>query len=329
MWLDKGPQVKERGAQSLAGWERGPPQGLARRRRASGRLGGGGWAKGPCGEESVCGGRWREPGGAAWLCLCVCMRGGASKRWACQEWDSNPRLQGRLRPERSALDRSAILTAGLGASRLARLGAGVARWFRGAPSPGGVGASATGQAGLEEARSAQRGARARRERPRGRIPNRDRLGRTRPVLAGARRAHGPPAPARAVLASPLPYPGARTPYPVGDRQGAQVRFRCAVLDRTRVGAGAGAGPGPRARWCGLVEGAFVASGVGSGGGKGRPGHRVGLDVGEGTGAATAGAAVLVSIVVSIPACHAGDRGSIPRRGGSRSLFWRSPVCPSL
>ena len=25
-------------------------------------------------------------------------------------------------------------------------------------------------------------------------------------------------------------------------------------------------------------------------------------------------AVLVSIVVSIPACHAGDRGSIPRRG---------------
>ena len=26
---------------------------------------------------------------------------------------------------------------------------------------------------------------------------------------------------------------------------------------------------------------------------------------------------LVSIVVSIPACHAGDRGSIPRRGGTR------------
>ena len=25
--------------------------------------------------------------------------------------------------------------------------------------------------------------------------------------------------------------------------------------------------------------------------------------------------ILVSIVVSIPACHAGDRGSIPRRGG--------------
>ena len=27
-----------------------------------------------------------------------------------------------------------------------------------------------------------------------------------------------------------------------------------------------------------------------------------------------------SIVVSIPACHAGDRGSIPRRGEMRSLL---------
>ena len=29
---------------------------------------------------------------------------------------------------------------------------------------------------------------------------------------------------------------------------------------------------------------------------------------------------LDSIVVSIPACHAGDRGSIPRRGGRRLFF---------
>jgi hypothetical protein len=29
--------------------------------------------------------------------------------------------------------------------------------------------------------------------------------------------------------------------------------------------------------------------------------------------------VLGSIVVSIPACHAGDRGSIPRRGGPKSF----------
>ena len=30
--------------------------------------------------------------------------------------------------------------------------------------------------------------------------------------------------------------------------------------------------------------------------------------------------VLGSIVVSIPACHAGDRGSIPRRGGAEFFF---------
>lgn len=36
---------------------------------------------------------------------------GCGKTTGCQKWDSNPRLQGRLRPERSALDRSAILTA--------------------------------------------------------------------------------------------------------------------------------------------------------------------------------------------------------------------------
>ena len=30
--------------------------------------------------------------------------------------------------------------------------------------------------------------------------------------------------------------------------------------------------------------------------------------------------ILVSIVVSIPACHAGDRGSIPRRGEVILMF---------
>ncbi len=34
----------------------------------------------------------------------------AVEKGCCQKWDSNPRLQRRLRPERSALDRSAILT---------------------------------------------------------------------------------------------------------------------------------------------------------------------------------------------------------------------------
>lgn len=51
----------------------------------------------------------------------VCWGG---KRRGCQEWDSNPRLQGRLRPERSALDRSAILTAGLGSRPLASQASG-------------------------------------------------------------------------------------------------------------------------------------------------------------------------------------------------------------
>ena len=31
-----------------------------------------------------------------------------AKRLACQEWDSNPCLQGRLQPERRALDHSAM-----------------------------------------------------------------------------------------------------------------------------------------------------------------------------------------------------------------------------
>ena len=31
--------------------------------------------------------------------------------------------------------------------------------------------------------------------------------------------------------------------------------------------------------------------------------------------------ILGSIVVSIPACHAGDRGSIPRRGGNYFTSW--------
>ena len=38
-----------------------------------------------------------------------------------------------------------------------------------------------------------------------------------------------------------------------------------------------------------------------------------------------GTSFLGSVVVSIPACHAGDRGSIPRRGeiirGDCAIFW--------
>ena len=36
--------------------------------------------------------------------------------------------------------------------------------------------------------------------------------------------------------------------------------------------------------------------------------------------------VLGSIVVSIPACHAGDRGSIPRRGGEDSFSFIYYYC---
>ena len=38
---------------------------------------------------------------------------------------------------------------------------------------------------------------------------------------------------------------------------------------------------------------------------------------------------LVSIVVSIPACHAGDRGSIPRRGGNTAFLVAAvALCPA-
>ncbi len=39
-----------------------------------------------------------------------------------------------------------------------------------------------------------------------------------------------------------------------------------------------------------------------------------INMHENAALTTSAHAVLVSIVVSIPACHAGDRGSIPRRG---------------
>ena len=119
---------------------RGRGRGGARRGRGSGRgrMGEGGrvWARGRQGgrkssscscsplarkealrrtEGSWCGGA----GGGGRACVekgSGAGRTGAfvrrAKRLACQEWDSNPRLQGRLRPERSALDRSAILTHG-------------------------------------------------------------------------------------------------------------------------------------------------------------------------------------------------------------------------
>ena len=93
---------------------------------------------------------------------------GQAKRWACQEWDSNPRLQGRLRPERSALDRSAILTARLGASPLAWLGRGARRLPL---AGGGVGAPGTGRAPPPSGSTASPLAWRRRRRRRRRRPS--------------------------------------------------------------------------------------------------------------------------------------------------------------
>lgn len=113
-----------------------------------------------------------------------------AKRLACQEWDSNPRLQGRLRPERSALDRSAILTAGLGGRVAARL----AETRRGA-SPG--------------ARGGPRGA----PRQAGRRPSGvgERRGRPRRLAAPPVAPRTQPGPWRAVPSSPAPLLARRGP----------------------------------------------------------------------------------------------------------------------
>lgn len=117
-----------------------------------------------------------------------------AKRLACQEWDSNPRLQGRLRPERSALDRSAILTAGLVgrvAVRLAgtRRGAssGALGGTRGAPRQAGrhAGRQAAVRCGCGRSRraAAGRGARLRRRSRAGPYPPAPLLARRAPSVS--------------------------------------------------------------------------------------------------------------------------------------------------
>lgn len=75
-------------------------------------------------------------------------------------------------------------------------------------------------------------------------------------------------------------------------------------------------------WCGVGSGRARAGRPWWAGGR-RAGGRRRQAARERPGAGAV-AAVLVSIVVSIPACHAGDRGSIPRRGGNTPSFggWR-------
>lgn len=123
------------------------------------------------------------------------------KRLACQEWDSNPRLQGRLRPERSALDRSAILTAGRSASPLGWLRpdappSAAPLGGRGAPRRAGVWVSGAGRTPAVVEQSFRR---------RGR-PVAQPWPRTQPASGGG--------PARAsALARAVTWRGARPPPP--------------------------------------------------------------------------------------------------------------------
>lgn len=211
----------------------------------------------------------------------------AAKRLACQEWDSNPRLQGRLRPERSALDRSAILTAVVGAWPLA--------WLQQpAVAQAGGGASAAA-VWLRNGAAARANARAEREQgqPGGLGP------RPRPPGLYGRLVRPPPGPRRLWdTLGPL-CPGAMAPLRGNRQRRTQAFGVCRVPLRVRGRVGS---PSVQAWWSAAAAAAAAA--------------------GERSGSPVA-VAVLVSIVVSIPACHAGDRGSIPRRGGRRP-FWPLP-----
>ncbi|XP_038445142.1 collagen alpha-1(I) chain-like, partial [Canis lupus familiaris] len=250
--------------------------------------------------------------------------------------------RGRLRPERSALDRSAILTAGLGAPPLAWLGPGADPGAGWRPCGCATDGRTDGRTGL-----ASRSTRptARRLTLLAPPPSPRFLAAAPSPSRGAHPAAGVPAPPRRPRRPPRPIPPARglrlaraallavsgvffpPPSPRGwaggggggGSGGATLRVGpgdcCCALTRR---------PGGRAGWavargtCGRLAGRARGDveGPGGRGQAGRPaGGRAG---GEGSGARAAAAAVLVSIVVSIPACHAGDRGSIPRRGGETS-----------
>lgn len=224
---------------------------------------------------------------------------------ACQEWDSNPRLQGRLRPERSALDRSAILTPGPAGRPLACLAPNVKP-----PPP-----------------------------PRTPPPSSWPPALVAPGLGAP--AQSPAHRRRAAWASPGgdAVDAPQVPQPLSPSS--------APRRRRAVSWSQGAGPSSQTEPCGASRPLFLATGPqrpwqrgvrsrvvversGCGGWR-RPqgqrrkaqvpgGRRPAGDVAEARGVRVPGVAVLVSIVVSIPACHAGDRGSIPRRGGKLSFL---------
>ncbi|XP_038304699.1 collagen alpha-2(I) chain-like [Canis lupus familiaris] len=261
-------------------------------------------------------------------------RVGRAKRWACQEWDSNPRLQGRLRPERSALDRSAILTAGLGAPPLAWLGPGADPGAGWRPCGCATDGRTDGRTGLAS-RSTRPTARRRtllapppspRSSPPPPPPSRGAhpaAGVRPPAAPAARRGPSPARGLRLARAALLAVSGVfsrRHPRAAG-RGRRRVRGRDAPSRAGGLLCALTRRPGGRAGWA-VARGTWRAPGrtgardVEGPGGRGQAGRPAGGRAGgEGSGARAAAAAVLVSIVVSIPACHAGDRGSIPRRGG--------------
>lgn len=253
------------------------------------------------------------------------------KRQACQEWDSNPRLQGRLRPERSALDRSAILTAGLGRRPLAsqatgdrRPGARKRASADGAPGQAPVwprlAASGCSSCGPRPPNFTLPEEHRRRDAARRQSTSRSRAGSPacRPPVCPHSTQGGP-----GVWHQPLVLTRRVLP--------ATTRTRHRWL-RGRVSSPAGTGVRRHGGLAGLRVGVLVLTpGFGvfwvavqcraRGGRWGRRtpvvlpwrGRRAGVRV-------FVAVVVLVSIVVSIPACHAGDRGSIPRRGDMMSFL---------
>ena len=114
----------------------------------------------------------------------------------------------------------------------------------------------------------------------------------------------------------MPAWEARGGAPWGVSSAAGVRGPVGVAGcRCERGGGLGARLGRDPRWPGARAGQGDPS-AGSPRARERPGGRT-------------VAAVLVSIVVSIPACHAGDRGSIPRRGGHTPFLVAAvALCPA-
>lgn len=155
-------------------------------------------------------------------------------------------------------------------------------------------------------------------RPAGRRrpPPRPRLRSRNPAGCAAHHVLG----AAAWLSRPQPLPAGGIPaLETADRaQGEVPRRSCSCRGPApgpsgTAGCFVGCRGRPRQRWP-VAGGGRARAGPLRWGRGSRQGWASAVAVGSGVPVTVA--VVLVSIVVSIPACHAGDRGSIPRRGGS-------------